>query len=134
MGTGLSIIFYSTIAGLSTILGIAFFHLFPESLELSEHAVLFIFAGFLLFYLLENVMVVRSGSGVHFKGKGNPLRGSDFPYFYRWSIRGDGGIAVRNGRGDRFSILALPISFRKHMKKRALRMRDFYLWVLHFYI
>jgi hypothetical protein len=72
MGTGLSIIFYSTIAGLSAILGIAFLHLFPESLELSEHAVLFIFAGFLLFYLLENVMVVHSGSEIHFTGKGNP--------------------------------------------------------------
>jgi zinc and cadmium transporter len=100
MGTGLSIIFYSTIAGLSTILGIglvilkerwvlkhshyvnpftaglilgiAFFHLFSESLELSEQAVLFIFAGFQLFYLLENVMVLHSGSEIHFKGKGNP--------------------------------------------------------------
>jgi hypothetical protein len=72
VGTGLSIIFYSTIACLSTILGIAFFPLFPESLELSEHAVLFIFAGFLLFYLLENVTVVHSGSEIHFKGKGNP--------------------------------------------------------------
>lgn len=100
MGTELSIISYSTIAGLSTILGImmvtlkegwvlrhshyvnsfaaglilgiAFFHLFPESLELSKNAVLFILIGFLLFYLLENVMVVHSGSEIHFKEKGNP--------------------------------------------------------------
>ena len=100
MGVEFSIIFYSTIAGVSTvlgiimvilkerwvlrhshyvnsfaaglILGIAFFHLFPESLELSEHAVLFIFIGFLLFYVLENVMVLHSGSEVHFKVKSNP--------------------------------------------------------------
>ncbi len=99
MGIEFSIIFYSTIAGLSTILGIimvilkerwvlkhshyvnslaaglilgiAFFHLFPESLELSENAVLFIFIGFLLFYLLENVMVLHSGSEIHFREKGN---------------------------------------------------------------
>ncbi len=100
MGIEFSTIFYSTIAGLSTILGIimvilkekwvlkhshyvnsfaaglilgiAFFHLFPESLELAENAVLFIFIGFLLFYLLENVMVLHSGSEIHFKEKSNP--------------------------------------------------------------
>lgn len=100
MGIEFSIIFYSTIAGLSTILGIAmvlvkerwvlkhshyvnsfaaglllgiaFFHLFPESLELSENALLFVFMGFLLFYVLENVMVVHSGSEIHFKEKHNP--------------------------------------------------------------
>jgi len=100
MGIEFNIIFYSSIAGLSTvlgiimvilkqrwvlehshyvnsfaaglILGIAFFHLFPESLELSENALLFIFLGFLLFYLLENVMVIHSGSEIHFKEKNNP--------------------------------------------------------------
>ncbi|MCJ7686434.1 MAG: ZIP family metal transporter [Desulfobacteraceae bacterium] len=100
MGVQFSIIFYSTIAGLSTvlgvmlvlvkerlvlkyshyvnsfaaglILGIAFFHLFPESLELSENALLFIFMGFLIFYLLENVMVIHSGSEIHFREKKNP--------------------------------------------------------------
>jgi zinc and cadmium transporter len=100
MGIEFSIIFYSTIAGLSTIvgiimvilnekwvlkhsryvnsfaagliLGIAFFHLFPESLELSENALLFIFIGFLFFYLLENVMVLHSGSEIHFTAKSNP--------------------------------------------------------------
>jgi hypothetical protein len=100
MGSQLSIIVYSSIAGLSTILGIimvivregwvlkyshyvnsfaaglilgiAFFHLFPESLELSEHSLLFIFLGFLLFYLLENVMVIHSGSEIHFREKQNP--------------------------------------------------------------
>ncbi|UCD71607.1 MAG: ZIP family metal transporter, partial [Syntrophobacterales bacterium] len=99
MGTEFNIIFYSTIAGLSTILGIimvilkerwilkhshyvnsfaagvilgiAFFHLFPESLELSESALFFIFIGFLLFYLLESVMVLHSGSEIHFKEKNN---------------------------------------------------------------
>jgi zinc and cadmium transporter len=100
MGVAFNIIIYSTIAGLSTILGIimviineervvryshyvnsfaaglilgvAFFHLFPESLELSENALLYIFVGFLVFYLLENLMVLHSGSEIHFKGKRNP--------------------------------------------------------------
>lgn len=100
MGVASSIIFYSAIAGLSTmlgialvimreewviryshyvnsfaaglILGVAFFHLFPESLELSKNALLFIFAGFLVFYLLENVMVLHSGSEIHFSEKKNP--------------------------------------------------------------
>ena len=100
MGAEFNIILYSAIAGLSTllgialviineervvryshyvnsfaaglILGVAFFHLFPESLELSENALLYIFLGFLVFYLLENLMVLHSGSEIHFKGKGNP--------------------------------------------------------------
>jgi ZIP family zinc transporter/zinc and cadmium transporter len=100
MGIKFSIILYSTIAGLSTILGIimviynerwvlkhshyvnsfaaglllgiAFFHLFPESLELSEDALLFIFIGFLLFYLLETVLVIHSGAEIHFGEKNDP--------------------------------------------------------------
>ncbi|MFH1292896.1 MAG: ZIP family metal transporter [Pseudomonadota bacterium] len=100
MANTFNVIFYSTIAGASTILGIilvileerwvlkyahwvnsfaaglllglAFFHLFPESLKFSQNALLFIFMGFLLFYLLENVMVIHSGSEIHFKEKGNP--------------------------------------------------------------
>ena len=100
MGIKFSIILYSTIAGLSTILGIimvmykeewvfkhshyvnsfaaglllgiAFFHLFPESLELSEDALLFIFIGFLLFYLLETVLVIHSGAEIHFGEKHDP--------------------------------------------------------------
>jgi len=100
MGIEFSIILYSTIAGVSTIfgiimvilkerwvlqhsryvnsfaagliLGIAFFHLFPGSIELSENAILFIFIGFLFFYVLENAMVIHSGSEIHFKEKSNP--------------------------------------------------------------
>jgi zinc and cadmium transporter len=100
MGVAFNIILYSAIAGLSTllgiimviinegrvvryshyvnsfaaglILGVAFFHLFPESLELSENALLYIFVGFLVFYLLENLMVLHSGSEIHFRGKRNP--------------------------------------------------------------
>lgn len=100
MGLEFNIIFYSTIAGLSTllgiilvilkghlvlryshyvnsfaaglILGIAFFQLFPESLELSQHALFFILAGFLFFYLLESVMVIHSGAEIHFIEKKNP--------------------------------------------------------------
>jgi zinc and cadmium transporter len=100
MGVAFNIILYSAIAGLSTllgialviineerfvryshyvnsfaaglILGVAFFHLFPESLELSESALLYIFLGFLVFYLLESLMVLHSGSEIHFRGKRNP--------------------------------------------------------------
>jgi ZIP family zinc transporter/zinc and cadmium transporter len=97
MAVEFNVLFYSSIAGLSTILGIilvilkeklvikyshyvnsfaaglilgvAFFHLFPESLEISDNALLFILIGFLVFYLLENVMVLHSGSEIHFKEK-----------------------------------------------------------------
>jgi zinc and cadmium transporter len=100
MAVHFNIILYSIIAGVSTIvgvimvvrkedwvlehshyvnsfaagliLGIAFFHLLPESLELSEHAILFVFVGFLLFYLLENGLVLHSGSEIHFRDKHNP--------------------------------------------------------------
>jgi len=100
MGQTLSIIFYSLVAGLATILGmvmvilkeewvvrnsrhvhsfaaglilgIAFFNLFPESLKLSEHALIFIFIGFLMFYLLEHLMVLHSGSEMHYKDRHNP--------------------------------------------------------------
>jgi len=99
MSVEFNIMIYSTIAGLSTIvgiimviineervvqyshyvnsfaagliLGVAFFHLFPESLELSENGLLYIFLGFLVFYLLENLMVLHSGSEIHFRGKGD---------------------------------------------------------------
>ncbi|MDY6844316.1 MAG: ZIP family metal transporter [Thermodesulfobacteriota bacterium] len=95
-----NILFYSVLAGLSTvlgiilvilkenlvlryshyvnsfaaglILGIAFFHLFPESIELSPHALYFIFLGFILFYVLESIMVIHSGSEIHFREKSNP--------------------------------------------------------------
>lgn len=100
MEASFSVIFYSTLAGFATIvgvimvilkeewvlkhshmvnsfaagliLGISFFHLFPESIELSENALLFILIGFLIFYLLENIMVLHSGSEIHFKEKHNP--------------------------------------------------------------
>jgi zinc and cadmium transporter len=100
MSSELNIILYSGIAGMSTIvgislvligeawvvryshwvnsfaagliLGVAFFHLFPESLELSEYGLGFIFVGFLLFYLLESMMVLHSGSEIHFSKEGNP--------------------------------------------------------------
>lgn len=95
-----NIVFYSTLAGLSTllgvilvifkerlilkyshyvnslaaglILGITFFHLFPESMELTPHALLFIFIGFLLFYLMESGMVIHSGAEIHFKERHHP--------------------------------------------------------------
>ncbi|MBW2624569.1 MAG: ZIP family metal transporter, partial [Deltaproteobacteria bacterium] len=54
------------------ILAITFFHLLPEALKLTEDAVLFLFMGFLIFYLLENVVVLHSGSEVHFSEKADP--------------------------------------------------------------
>ena len=97
MSMGLNTIVYSTLAGLSTILGvflvtrnekvvlqyshyvnslaaglllgIAFFQLFPESMELTSQTFLFIFAGFLIFYLLESGIVIHSGSEIHFDKK-----------------------------------------------------------------
>jgi zinc and cadmium transporter len=91
------VILYSTIAGFSTILGIilvvfyetsviryshyvnsfaaglilgiAFFHLFPESLHLTQNALDFILWGFLLFYLLESFIVIHSGAEIHFREK-----------------------------------------------------------------
>jgi zinc transporter ZupT len=49
------------------ILGIAFFHLLPESLHLTENALHFVFAGFLLFYVLESLIVIHSGAEIHFR-------------------------------------------------------------------
>ena len=97
MGIEFTIMFYSAIAGLATISGvmlvlknakwilshshfvnsfaaglilaIVFFHLLPEALELSENAVTFLFLGFILFYLLENVLVLHSGAEIHFSEK-----------------------------------------------------------------
>ena len=110
MGTEASIIVYSGIAGIATvlgtvlvmlkenwvlrhshfansfaaglILGIAFFHLFPESLDLSKNALLFIFLGFLLFYLVENLMVIHSGSEIHFPEKDNPQHTKGMVMFF----------------------------------------------------
>lgn len=48
------------------ILAIAFFHLIPEAVELSEIAAPVIFLGFFLFYMMENFLVIHSGSEVHY--------------------------------------------------------------------
>ncbi|MBU1197834.1 ZIP family metal transporter [Candidatus Micrarchaeota archaeon] len=83
------ILFYSTIAGLATVAGMAlllyresfarqnssyfvsfaagvlmataFFHLIPESAELYPFAYQFVLAGFLVFYLLEHVFLIHAG-------------------------------------------------------------------------
>ncbi|SPD74653.1 putative Zinc transporter ZupT [uncultured Desulfobacterium sp.] len=101
MGIEASIILYSAIAGLSTIvgiilvffyetlviryshyvnsfaagliLGIAFFHLIPESLHLADDAMDYVFFGFLIFYLLESFIVIHSGAEIHYREKINPL-------------------------------------------------------------
>lgn len=88
------IVFYSTLAGLATLTGVflmrkyqewalenshyvnsfaaglilalVFFHLMPESVELSNLAFPAILFGFFLFYLLENFIVIHSGSEIHY--------------------------------------------------------------------
>ncbi|MFX1285509.1 MAG: ZIP family metal transporter [Promethearchaeota archaeon] len=90
-----SVAFYGTLAGLATLFGIyvirknhewalknshyvnsfaaglilalVFFHLMPEAIELSELAFYpALFIGFFAFYLLENFIVIHSGSEIHY--------------------------------------------------------------------
>ncbi|MFX1508128.1 MAG: ZIP family metal transporter [Promethearchaeota archaeon] len=91
----IAILFYGTLAGLATLLGIyvirrnqawslrnshyvnsfaagliialVFFHLMPEAVELSELAFYpALFIGFFAFFLLENFVVIHSGSEIHY--------------------------------------------------------------------
>jgi zinc and cadmium transporter len=90
----ITVLFFGTVAGLATISGIVlmrskqkwaidrsqyvnsfaaglilalvFFHLMPEASELSEIAFPVMFLGFFSFYLLENFIVIHSGSELHF--------------------------------------------------------------------
>lgn len=91
----ISVIFYGTLAGLATLFGIyvirrnqewalknsdyvnsfaaglilalVIFHLMPEAIELSELAFYpALFIGFFAFYLLENFIVIHSGSEIHY--------------------------------------------------------------------
>lgn len=48
------------------ILGLVFLSLIPEALELSGQAIPFVFAGFLVLYLLETFVVVHSGTEIHY--------------------------------------------------------------------
>ncbi|MHA1940266.1 MAG: ZIP family metal transporter [Candidatus Hodarchaeales archaeon] len=90
----LTVLFYGSIAGFATLLGIVlmrnrqawaikrsqyvnsfaaglilslvFFHLMPEASELSDIAFPVVFLGFFSFYLLENFIIIHSGSELHF--------------------------------------------------------------------
>ena len=91
----IAILFYGTLAGIATLLGIyvirrnqewalrnshyvnsfaaglimalVFFHLMPEAIELSEMAFYpALFIGFFAFFLLENFVVIHSGSEIHY--------------------------------------------------------------------
>ncbi len=90
----ITVLFYGSLAGIATLLGIylmrkkqewaikrshyvnsfaaglilaiAFFHLIPEAVELSEIAAPVIFLGFFLFYMMENFLVIHSGSELHY--------------------------------------------------------------------
>ena len=48
------------------ILGVAFFSLIPEAYGLSPHAVHFVFLGFVVFYLMETIVVVHAGPEIFF--------------------------------------------------------------------
>lgn len=43
-----------------TLIGIAFFLMIPKALELSESAILYVLAGFVGFYLLDNILVMNA--------------------------------------------------------------------------
>jgi ZIP family zinc transporter/zinc and cadmium transporter len=90
----ITVLFFGTLAGLATLTGIllmrsrqkwaidrsqyvnsfaaglilalVFFHLMPEASELSSIAFPVVFLGFFSFYLLENFIVIHSGSELHF--------------------------------------------------------------------
>jgi ZIP family zinc transporter/zinc and cadmium transporter len=47
------------------LLAVAFFHLIPESLELNENSILFVFIGFIIFYLMESFLFVHAGPELH---------------------------------------------------------------------
>ena len=48
------------------ILAIGFFHLLPEAIELSQHALMFTLVGFMVFYVLETFLVIHSGAEMHY--------------------------------------------------------------------
>ena len=50
------------------LLSVALAHLIPESVELVSNALLFVLVSFVVFYILETVLVFHSGSAIHFAG------------------------------------------------------------------
>jgi ZIP family zinc transporter/zinc and cadmium transporter len=56
--------FNSFAAGI--ILSLVFFHLLPESIELSDKSLIFCIIGFMVFYLLETFLIIHSGPEVHY--------------------------------------------------------------------
>ena len=53
-------IIYLMSAAAGFLLGAAFIQIIPESIKLSENAILFVLGGFLLFYLIENLVMIHS--------------------------------------------------------------------------
>jgi ZIP family zinc transporter/zinc and cadmium transporter len=53
-----SIYFVSFAVGI--LLGVTFFNLIPESIELYSQALIYVLVGFIVFYLLENLVVIHS--------------------------------------------------------------------------
>ena len=52
------------------ILGVAFLGLMPEAIEMNPRALPFVLIGFVIFYVLESVIVVHSGTEIHFEDGG----------------------------------------------------------------
>ncbi|MCP3922919.1 MAG: ZIP family metal transporter [Desulfobacterales bacterium] len=93
MSITLSTLFYSSLAGIATIVGIhiirlnglsakkyakflmpfaagiilavAFLHLIPEAIEHNKNSVIYVFIGFLVFYLLESGLIMHAGPELH---------------------------------------------------------------------
>lgn len=60
---------YLNSAAAGFLLAVAFFHLMPEAAEMTgRHAMSFVGLGFIIFYLLETVLIVHSGAEMHFHG------------------------------------------------------------------
>jgi len=53
---------------------IALTHLVPESIELAGNALLGVLLSFIAFYLLETVLVIHSGSEIHYAGEERPTK------------------------------------------------------------
>ena len=48
------------------ILAVAFVHLLPASMKMNEHAALYVFGGFIVFYLLETFFILHSSAQIHY--------------------------------------------------------------------
>ncbi|MFX0014940.1 MAG: ZIP family metal transporter [Promethearchaeota archaeon] len=123
--SAISILFYGTLAGLATLIGIyvmeknqdwalknshyinsfaaglilslVIFHLIPEAVELSNLASYpALFAGFFMFYLLENFIVIHSGSEIHYCLDEDDQKQSNHHYASRLGLMAFSGLAFHS--------------------------------------